>query len=125
MVIIKIKTKTGATIVIEGTESEVSKIASCFQEPMVGTKKERKEPLSKDKNRQETRKRRGTASELIIEMREEGYFDEPRSLGEVLNAFQEKGYIFKMTSLSGTMIDLVKRKMLARKKIDKKWKYGK
>ena len=125
MAIIKIKTKTGATIVIEGTESEVSKIASYFQEPMVGTKTERKEPLSGDKNRRETKKRRGTASELIIEMREEGYFDKPRSLGEVVNALQEKGYIFRMTSLSGTMVDLVKRKMLARKKIDKKWKYGK
>ncbi len=125
MAIIKIKTKTGATIVIEGTESEVSKIASYFQELIVGTKKERKEPFSEDKNRQETRKKRGTASELIIEMREKGYFDEPRSLGEVVNVLQEKGYIFKMTSLSGTMIDLVKRKMLARKKIDKKWKYGK
>jgi hypothetical protein len=118
MAIIKIKTKTGATITIKGTESEVSELTPYFQKLIAGETKS-------DKGRIEKSKKRSTASELIIEMREKGYFDKPKSLREIVSALQEKGYIFKTTSLSGTMIDLVKRKMLGRKKIDKKWRYGK
>ncbi len=122
MALIEIKTKKGTTILIKGTETEVSRIAFFIRELIVG---EKKEFVVKDKKKQEMRKKRSTTSELITELKEERYFDKPRSLGEILNTLQEKGYVFKITSLSGTMLDFVKRRILARKKIDKKWKYGK
>jgi len=118
---VKISTKTGAVILIEGTEAEVSRIVSLLQELL----KERKKNESGNKKKQEIREKRSTAPELILELREEGYFNKPKSLREIMDALQEKGYVFKITSLSGIMADLVKRRILGRRKINKKWRYGK
>jgi len=125
MATVKIKTKTGTIIIIKGTETEVARIASYFEDTTATAKDRGKGLVLKDRDKQKMKKRRRTASDLVMELREEGYFDEPKTLAETANILREKGYIYPMTTLSGLMLDFVKGKLLGRAKIDKKWKYGK
>lgn len=118
-----IKTKTGTSIVIEGTQEEVAKIVTDFdnRETIIRTKTEATKELVRKK---EDKKRRG-ASNLIIELREEGFFDEAKTLGEIAAALEDKGYLYPVTTLSGVILGLVQKKLIGRKKTDGKWVYGK
>jgi hypothetical protein len=119
MAIAKIKTRVGTLITIEGGRDEIVEVVSLLKSFLLGGN-------SKQESRKiEKLERRDTATDLIMELREEGFFNQPKSLGEIVDILQEKGYVFKMTSLSGTMISLVKKRLLGRKKINKKWQYGK
>jgi len=118
-----IKSKTGAIITIEGTEKEVSNILSQFERSAVVT--QIKEMKSKRIIAKKEQKKRMAASDLIIGLKEEGFFNKPKSLTEIVTAFEEKGYIYPITTLSGVMIGLVQKKLLGRKKVNRKWVYGK
>jgi len=118
-----IKSKTGATIIIEGTKEEVAKILSDFERTAaIGYAKKE---ISKKKIRKREEKKRITASDLIVELKEEGYFDQPRSLTEIAQILESQGYLYPTTTLSGVILGLVKKKLFGRKKVDGKWVYGK
>jgi len=118
-----IKSKTGAIIKIEGTEKEVSNILSHFERTAVV--EQLKESVSKKEIKKKEIKKRKKVADVIIELKEEGFFDKPKSLVEITGALEEKGRITPITSLSGIMISLVQSRLLGRKKIDGKWVYGK
>lgn len=118
-----IKSKSGAIITIEGTDKEVSSMLAHFETAAnVGRAKETMKKASSEKKEQ---KKRAAASDLIIGLKEDGFFDKPKGLNEVAHALEEKGYIYPITTLSGVMIGLVQKKFLGRKKVDGKWVYGK
>lgn len=123
MVNATIKSKTGAVITIKGTQEEVSNIVSHFEHSVVMN--EFKKMQSKKHAIKKEQKKRLTASDLIIELKEESFFDKPKTLLEISNKLEEKGYIYPVTTLSGVVIGLIKRKLLGRKKNEKKWVYGK
>lgn len=118
-----IKSKTGAVITIEGTEREVSNILSHFER--TAAVEQLKESISKKETQTKEIKKRRKAADIIMELKEEGFLDKPKSLAEIAEALEEKGRITPITSLSGIMIGLVQGKLLGRKKIDRKWVYGK
>jgi hypothetical protein len=118
-----IKSSTGAVITIEGTHEEVSKVISTFESSTVIGQAKRAIARTKAARRDE--KKREGAGDLIIGMREAGFFNKPKSLGEVGEALEEKGYLYPTTTLSGVVLGLVKRKELRRKKLDGRWVYGK
>ena len=118
-----IKSKTGAQIVIEGTKEEVGKILSDFER--LSAVREMKEAISHGASKIREEKKRKTASNLIAELRESGYFDKPKSLGEVAQGLETRGYLYPTTTLSGVVLHLVKRGLLGRRKADGKWVYGK
>lgn len=118
-----IKSNTGAIITVEGTEKEVSNILAYFESTVSVSRA--KETISKNNRAKKEQKKRMAASDLIVILKEDGYFDKPKSLAEIAKALEEKGYIYPVTTLSGVMIGLVQKKLLGRKKLDGKWVYGK
>jgi len=118
-----IKLATGATITIEGTQEEVSNIISTYENTSVVGNAKRS--IARVKSAKRTEKKRDSAAELIIALKEDGFFEKPKSLGEIGSALEEQGYLYPVTSLSGVVLGLLKRKLLRRKKIEGKWVYGK
>jgi hypothetical protein len=49
-----------------------------------------------------------------LELREEGYFKSKRFLNDIKKKLEEKGHIYARTTLSPTLLNLVKRKDLRR-----------
>jgi hypothetical protein len=118
-----IKTATGATITIEGTQEEVSKIISNYENSsVVGNAKK---SVARIKSGKRAEKKRESAGDLIIALKEDGFFEKPKTLGEIGSALEERGYLYPVTSLSGVVLGLLKRQELRRKKMEGKWKYGK
>ena len=118
-----IKSKTGAIITVEGTEKEVASILTSFENAV--TIAHAKGVIKKSKIAKKDQKKRIAASDLIISLKEDGYFDKPKSLIDIANALQERGHLYPVTTLSGVMLSLVQNKLFGRKKIDGKWMYGK
>jgi len=118
-----IKSSTGAIITIEGSQEEISKIISDFEKTSAVTQSKTEVTKNQIKKRQD--KKRLAASDLIIELKDDGFFDKPKSLLEISQALEEKGRMTPVTSLSGIMIKLVQERIFARKKVDGKWGYVK
>jgi hypothetical protein len=123
MVKATIKSKTGAHIIIEGTEKEVAGIVSAFENMSNVT--QFKDERNKKNIVKKEQKKRATASDLIVTLKEEGYFDKPKNLTEISSKLEEKGHVYPVTTLSGVMIGLVQNKLFGRKKVEGKWVYGK
>lgn len=118
-----IKSKSGAIITVDGSESEISKILSAFeQSEQVVQVRQR---VSKMKVERKEQKKRQSATNLLILLKEEGYFEKPKTLGDITRALEEKGYLYPVTTLSGVVLSLVKNKHLRRKKVEGRWAYGK
>ena len=118
-----IKSKTGAIITVEGTAQEVSGVLAHFENTSVIGKA--REVLKKRTDDTKDQRKRARASDLIINLKEDGFFNKPKRLNEVGDALQEKGYLYPITTLSGVMIGLVQKRLLGRRKINGKWVYGK
>jgi len=118
-----IKSQTGAVITIEGTQEEISRIITDFEKTTTITQSRVEIKTGQVKRRQD--KKRVAASDLVIELKDDGFFDKPKSLLEISQALEEKGRMTPVTSLSGIMIKLVQERVFARKKIEGKWVYAK
>jgi hypothetical protein len=118
-----IKSSTGAVITIEGEQSEVSSILATYEKTSVVD--QAKKAIARTKTARKTEKKREGASDLIVELREAGFFKTPKALGEIGHALEEQGYLYPVTTLSGVMLGLVKKRELRRKKKEGKWLYGK
>lgn len=118
-----IKTGTGAVITIEGSEKEVSNLIAAYE----GTRSpaQSKWQTARPRIEKSQSKKREGAADLILSLREAGFFDKPKSLGEISEALEEKGFLYPTTSLSGVVLGLVKKRHLRRKKVDGRWVYGK
>lgn len=118
-----IKAKSGAVITIEGSESEVSNILSVFERTSVVG--HAKEAATKSKAHKKETKKRLAASDLVVNLKEDGFFEKPKSLSDISKALEEQGYLYPVTSLSGIVLGLVQKRILRRKKAAGKWVYGK
>ncbi len=118
-----IKSKTGAVITVEGDESEVSAILATYERTSVVDQAKR--AIARTKTAKSSEKKRDGAGDLIVELREGGFFDKPKALGDIAHALEERGYLYPVTSLSGVVLGLVKKRELRRKKHEGKWVYGK
>ena len=118
-----IKTSSGAVITVEGSEAEVASIISTFERASVVGRA--KGAAAKEKSSARETKKRGSASDLIVSLKEDGFFEKPKGLGDISKALEEQGYLYPITTLSGVVLALVQKRTLRRKKIDRKWVYGK
>jgi hypothetical protein len=118
-----IKSGTGAVITIEAEQEELSSILSAYERASVVD--QAKKAIARTRTTKRSEKRREGASDLIIDLRESGFFKQPKALGEISDALEEKGYLYPVTSLSGVVLGLVKKRELRRKKKEGKWLYGK
>jgi len=118
-----IKSSTGAVITVEGSEEEVSKILSAYEKTSVVG--QAKQAIARSKATKRDDKKREGAGDLVVKLREEGFFDKPKGLGEISEALEAEGFLYPTTSLSGVVLGLVKKRELRRKKVDGRWVYGK
>jgi predicted transcriptional regulator YheO len=118
-----IKSKTGALITVEGTKEEVSEILATVEK--AATIGHARGVIAKATTAKKEQKKRMAASDLIVELKEDGFFDKPKTLTEIAKALEEKGYIYPVTTLSGVMLGLVQKRLFGRKKLEGKWVYGK
>jgi hypothetical protein len=62
-------------------------------------------------------------TEYIRELIGEGYFKTKREIGAVRDKLEERAHIYPVTSISGPLLRLVKKKELRRLKEDEVWRY--
>jgi hypothetical protein len=118
-----VKSGSGAVITIEGTSAEVAEMLATFERS--ATVGRAKGVVARQQASKKAAKKRSTAGELVMSLHEHGFFDEPKSLSQISDALEEQGHLYPVTTLSGVMLGLVKKKDLRRKKIDGRWAYGK
>jgi hypothetical protein len=118
-----ITTQHGTTIVIEGDAKEVAAVVSQIQS--VGSSSRRESRTSKPKREARDRQKRESASDLIVTLKEESFFDKPKALSEITAKLEETGHLIPVTSLSGVMLGLVQKRILSRVKREGVWVYGK
>jgi hypothetical protein len=118
-----IKSQSGAIITVEGTPEEVSSVISAYEKTSVVG--HAKEAIARVKAAKKTGKKKEGASDLIIGLKEEGFFEKPKTLADIGGALEERGFLYPVTSLSGVVLGLLKKRQLRRKKLEGKWVYGK
>ena len=58
-----------------------------------------------------------SAPERILALKEEGFFSEPRGIGEIREELQTHAWRYDVTALSGSLMTLVQKKQLRRSKV--------
>jgi hypothetical protein len=114
----------GLKIVVEGSKEEVQEII----EQMSGGAEHSKgggRASAKAAKRPSARagKRIPSATDAILELNEEGFFDKPKGLADIKQKLADQGMIYPVTTLSGVVLPLVRRRQLGRVKQKGRWTY--
>ena len=118
-----VRTKSGAVVTVEGDSAEVAVLIERLEGTAVTALRSPRESRGDQSSSDEVVGSGPTA--LVLRLRDSGFFDTPRALGEISQALQELGYLYPVTTLSGVALSLLKRGRLHRKKVAGKWVYGK
>ncbi|MEK6963297.1 MAG: hypothetical protein AABX70_02630 [Nanoarchaeota archaeon] len=116
-----IETASGTKIEVEGTSEEIARIVAVINPVEKKLLKHTRALISPTRKNKKIK----TATEIIIELEEEGCFNKPQGLMGVKKILEEKGHIYPITTLSPVLLRLVKNKLLRRMKEGKKWAYVK
>jgi hypothetical protein len=110
----KVTTKSGLVVQVEGTPAEIIAVVEDLK---------RKEEVGSGA------KRKGKAGrvqlvDLIAQLIEDDFFTKkPRDLASVKTALAELGHPWPVTTISGAMLDQVRRRNLRRLKDKRRWVY--
>lgn len=120
MVKAEIILKGGAKMIIEGSPEEILEIKSKMEGEDINKKiaKEVSQPRKKG-----IRKSGIGPKSRILELIDEDFFKEKRSINNVQQKLEEKGSIYDLSSLSPALLRLVRKKLIRRIKEGKKWIY--
>ena len=119
-----IQTVDGAKITIEGGAAEIAAIINQIQSPGPAPSRLPRR-ISKAAQQKRDRKKQDSASDRVANLKEEGFFNQPKSLSVVAGELEKSGYLYPVTTLSGVMLGLVQRRLLTRVKKEGIWVYGK
>lgn len=111
-------TGDGTKVVIEGTAEEVRELLS-----KLGTPGRKPKTGGVRKTVRTAGRTRPSMTDSIIELKLEGFFNKPKGLSEIKEKLASMGMIYPVTSISGTVLSLVKRRELGRVKEDGRWCY--
>lgn len=113
-----VTTEDGTKVVIEGTAEEVQELLTRLRPTgkQVKTGKER----SASRN---SKKTRPSMPDSIVELKLEGFFNKPKGLADIKEKLASLGMIYPVTSISGTVLSLVKRRELGRVREKGRWCY--
>lgn len=118
MVKAHITTKSGAKLTIEGSDQEVAALIARIE----GHTQAPKQSLP-TRGATTKAKSKPTLAGLIAELIDGGFFKKPKELGSIKVALEEHGHFYPVTTLSPTMLRLVRRKQLRRIKENNRWLY--
>ena len=102
----KITTADGISLELEGTPEEVSAVVERLQRE---AGKQQLTPAKPGKKVVPS-----STPARVLSLREEGFFDQQRSLGAIRDELQIHGWIYQLTALSGTVQTLVQKRELRR-----------
>lgn len=106
----------GTRITIDGTPEEVARILRLIEEsPRRRVPKTTKAPAKK--------KTKPRIEDFILELKDEGFFNERRSRSEVTIALDTKGHSHSADSVGMGLLRMVRKKQLGRVKEGGKWMY--
>ena|ERR1035441_10546751 len=111
-----ITTPEGVSVTLEGTAEEIAAVIR-----QAGLKSTPGKPRPKVKATTTTRP---TVPSLVDELRTEGFFKQPKTLGEIKKRLADLGHHYPLTALSGPMQGQCKQRNLRRFKKDKKYVYA-
>ncbi|MFZ3012040.1 MAG: hypothetical protein WA060_03555 [Minisyncoccia bacterium] len=117
-----IKNKNGATITVEGTPREVAELIVQIQGGISPSRNKEKPVFQKMKPSGKTPSK-PTPATLIAELIDGGFFKKPKELGVIKIALEEHGHYYPVTTLSSTVLRLVRKRELRRIKDKKRWLY--
>jgi hypothetical protein len=110
-------TKDGTKITIEGTPQEVSLLITQLKGKISTS------PTGgRIAGKQKSRLKAGPIN-LISELIDGGFFKKPKELSAIKLALEEQGHHYPATSLSPTLLRLVRKQHLRRIKDKKRWLY--
>ncbi len=121
MVKTHITKKDGTKITIEGSSKEVAEVMKMFEGDPIKLKIPRRDSLSKTAHL--SIKKKITPINLISSLIDGGFFRKPKDLGSIKVALEELGHFYPVTSLSPTLLRLVRKRQLRRIKDKKRWLY--
>jgi len=110
-----ITTEKGVKVIVEGSEEEVRNIVNRLGAGSVRGR-------ASSANRKGS-KRLPSATDAILELKEEGFFDKPKGLADIKDKLASQGMIYPLTSLSGVVLGFVRRRVLGRVKENNRWCY--
>jgi len=116
----QIETPDGVSVKLEGTPDEISAVLKNVRirtQNAVGSK-------SKASGKPTRSSGRATIATLAEDLREEGFFKKPKTLGEIKSKLADLGHTYPITGLSGPMQREVKSKRLRRFKQKGKYVYA-
>jgi hypothetical protein len=108
----------GTVVSIKGSIEEIDRIMS-LHEKSAQLKDSKTIPVGKIKRKSPIIGPKGR----IQELKEGGFFKEKRSIADIQEKLEENGHIYAQTSLSPTLVRLVREKVLRRVKEDSAWMY--
>ena len=118
----RLTTKSGTKIVVEGNPVEVAALVRQIEgeEKSTEAAHRRRKPKAK-----EPRPPKATPVNLVSTLIDGGFFRKPKDLAAVKVALEEMGHYFPVTTLSPTLLRLVRRRQLRRlrDKKGKSWLY--
>lgn len=114
-------TKLGTKVTIEGTSEEVADLLARFEGDLAPSKVK----SSPAHNGRPSRAKKILASpaNLISELVESGFFATPKELNAIKVVLEEQGHFYPATTLSPTLLRLVRKRKLRRIKENKRWVY--
>ena len=121
MVKVRLQLKSGTKIIIEGDEKEAAQIVTRIE----GIAQTNGKGAKRGAKQTALAKKRHTATVAILELRDSGFFDKPKTALEIRNRLEEEGWIYSITSMPSFLLPLVRKRLLGRIKIDKVFGYVK
>lgn len=120
----QISTPEGVSIQVEGTPSEIAKLIADLkkQSGTSGAAVRGRGKLAAVRTR--GRLPRSSVTVLVESLIDGSFFKKPRGLAEVRDALAEMGHHYPVTTLSGVMLNQVRRRNLRRLKTNKVWTYA-
>lgn len=112
--------KSGATVMIEGTQAELAALISQIEGGGAPVPTPTAVRASTPKKLEGSRT---TPTGLIAELIGGGFFGRPKTISEVRSKLEEMGHFYPVTSLSPALLRFVKKRELRRIKTDKQWTY--
>lgn len=105
----------------EAVRNAISALRSVY--PQLGSEavKAPEEAVSGEKKA--SRRPSPTCSSLLRALIEEGWFDRPRTLSEVVQELAKRGYQYDPTAVSHSLLDLVREKALVREGVPRRYTY--
>src|SRR5882724_1358384 len=117
----QLTTKLGTKVTIEGTSDEVANLLARVEGEVLPSRA--RASAVHDAKPSRAKKILASPANLVSEFVETGFFSTPKEQNAIRLALKEQGHFYPATTLSPTLLRLVRKRQLRRIKENKRWVY--